>query len=200
MSIYEVLFFDKDIEEITFADKTLNLLWKSIKHSLDASVNGFCNKQGIDYKSLFIEQNGLSKGVANNSGQELLSNNENNKEKEKENGKDNENSNEVVVQGKIPFETFWNLYDKKVGSKTKLISKWDSLNEQTQLKVLRHVEQYKLAQSDKQYRKNPETYLNGESWNDEIIQRGTNATTKPNITEPELREFSESIFNDDRYK
>jgi hypothetical protein len=37
---------------------------------------------------------------------------------------------------------------------------------------MEHVAKYKQAQPDKKFRKNPETYLNNKSWNDEII--GTN--------------------------
>ena len=35
-----------------------------------------------------------------------------------------------------------------------------------------YIEKYKQAQPDKRYRKNPDTYLRNESWNDELINNG----------------------------
>ena len=72
------------------------------------------------------------------------------------------------------FDDFWNHYNKKVGKKTKIKSKWDQLNHNTKLKIMDHVEKYKKSQPEKQYRKNPETYINNESWNDEIINSNKN--------------------------
>jgi hypothetical protein len=37
-----------------------------------------------------------------------------------------------------------------------------------------HVPKYVLSTPDKQYRKNPETYLNNKCWNDEIIYKNGN--------------------------
>lgn len=80
------------------------------------------------------------------------------------------------------FENFWNDYDKKVGDKKKLKKKFDNLKSDEKLKIKDHIQQYKLSQPEKQYRKNPETYLNNKSWNDEIIQRNGNSTQQPGIT------------------
>ncbi len=38
-----------------------------------------------------------------------------------------------------------------------------------------YIPKYKAAQPNKQYRKNPETFLNNKSWNDELIYYGTSA-------------------------
>ena len=74
-------------------------------------------------------------------------------------------SNEVYS-----FDDFWNDYDKKVGDKTKLKVKWSKISNADKLKIKAHIPEYKKAQPDKSYRKNPETYLNNKSWNDEIIK------------------------------
>lgn len=70
----------------------------------------------------------------------------------------------------ISFNTWWDLYDKKVGSKTKLESKWNKLTDDQRTQAIKHTKEYILAQPDKQYRKNPDTYFNNESYNDEIIK------------------------------
>ena len=69
----------------------------------------------------------------------------------------------------ISFDTFWELYDKKKGDKDKLVKKWGSLTDDDREKIIAHIPVYKIEQPDKQYRKNPETYLNNKSWNDETL-------------------------------
>ena len=70
----------------------------------------------------------------------------------------------------ISFDTWWDLYDKKVGSKNKLQTKWNKLTNDQRTQAISHTRQYIIAQPDKQYRKNPDTYLNNESFYDEIIK------------------------------
>ncbi len=74
---------------------------------------------------------------------------------------------------RIEFEEFWNYYDKKVG-RMKCLKKWKKLSVTDKNKIREHLPKYIKATPDIQYRKNPFTYLNNESWNDEIINK-TNA-------------------------
>lgn len=67
------------------------------------------------------------------------------------------------------FDEFWELYDKKVGKKDSLIKKWLKLSDQERELAMSYIPQYKQCQPDKKYRKNPETFLNQKSWNDELI-------------------------------
>ena len=98
---------------------------------------------------------------------------------------DNTTDNDIKnVTLKMEFENFWNLYDKKVGDKTKIFNKWKKLSELEKALIFEHIPKYKSAQPDKKYRKNPETFLNNKSWNDElIIQNGKKST------EDSLREY-----------
>ena len=67
MAIYKVMFFEEHIDEIVFTDKVLNLLWKSVKHSVRASVDGYCTKKGTPYNTLFDPlTKPLNKPLANN--------------------------------------------------------------------------------------------------------------------------------------
>lgn len=68
----------------------------------------------------------------------------------------------------LNFDAFWDLYDKKVG-RPKCEKKWNSLSISEREEAMSYIAAYKLAQPDKQFRKNPETFLNQKSWNDEII-------------------------------
>lgn len=83
---------------------------------------------------------------------------------------------EIVIN--YSFNEFWNLYDKKVGDKTKLEKKWNGLTDDVRTKILFHVQEYKVAQPEKKFRKDPQTYFNNNSWNDEIIKNNNNGTTK----------------------
>ena len=67
------------------------------------------------------------------------------------------------------FDEFWCLYDKKVGYKDKLIKKWNKLSQKDKEAIMEYIPLYKESQPEKQYRKNPETFLNNKSWNDELI-------------------------------
>lgn len=70
---------------------------------------------------------------------------------------------------KIAFNIFWNLYDKKVG-KSKSEKKWNKLSLKDQKSILEYLPKYKHAQQDKKFRKNPETFFNNRSWEDELIE------------------------------
>ena len=53
MAIFKVMFFEEHINNITFEDKNLSTLWKSVKHSIQASVKGYCDKKNIPYDDIF---------------------------------------------------------------------------------------------------------------------------------------------------
>lgn len=90
---------------------------------------------------------------------------------------ENENENKDKKENKInkkikeigsEFEEFWNLYDKKKG-RADSEKKWSRIPESEYIKILDHVPKYVLSTPDKQFRMDPETYLNGKHWNDEIL-------------------------------
>lgn len=85
----------------------------------------------------------------------------------------------------IDFEWFWNEYDKKVGDKQKLKRKWNKLTDQERQNAMNYLELYKQSVPDKQFRKNPETFLNNKSWNDEIINRSITPSHKLSYAERE---------------
>jgi hypothetical protein len=79
------------------------------------------------------------------------------------------NNNNIYNNNKYTFDEFWDMYDKKIGDKNKLSKKYDKLDMSEKELIFAHVPKYKLSQPDKKYRKNPETYINNKSWNDEIV-------------------------------
>ena len=66
------------------------------------------------------------------------------------------------------FDLFWDLYDKKVDRKA-CERKWSRIDKSEHDKIFQHVERYVKSTPDKKFRKDPETYLNNEAWQNEII-------------------------------
>ena len=79
----------------------------------------------------------------------------------------------------ISFETVWEMYERK-GNKKTSEKKWATMKNHCREAALKHIPQYVESTPDKQFRKNFETYLNQECWNDEIIfkQQKSNATNQ----------------------
>ena len=69
----------------------------------------------------------------------------------------------------ISFDIFWDLYDKKVGDKEKLKKKWASLKDDDRSSIINYIPKYKMIQPEKKFRKDPQTFFNNSSWNDELI-------------------------------
>ena len=95
--------------------------------------------------------------------------------------KELENGNNVNNE-KNPFDRFWDLYDKKV-KKEKCETYWSKLKQSEIDAIFIHLPLYVKSQPDKQFRKDPATYLYNKSWNDEIINRDS----KTQYTQPSGR-------------
>lgn len=66
------------------------------------------------------------------------------------------------------FLVFWNTYDKKI-DKNDCRKVWARLTKRDRMLALKHVPIYVAYTPDKQFRKNPLTYLRRRAWLDEII-------------------------------
>ena len=108
-----------------------------------------------------------------------------------ENDNENENENEndlkeekLKKENENSFEEIWEMYGKK-GNKKTSERKWENLKNNCREAALNHIPKYVQATPDIQFRKNFETYLNQECWNDEIIikqqQQQTRQTEKIEI-------------------
>lgn len=97
------------------------------------------------------------------------------KDKFKDKEKDKEEGCEFEILDNFPFEVFWDTYDKKV-ERGSCESKFKKLTEKEKELIWIHVPKYIESTPDKSFRKNPETYLNGKCWNDEIINKSNNGT------------------------
>lgn len=78
------------------------------------------------------------------------------------------------------FEEWWNVYDKKVGKKQAQL-KWRLALKKRGvtadlliLSARRYVEHQKMIGKHPQFTKNPDTWLNGEHWDDALVQPSNN--------------------------
>lgn len=100
----------------------------------------------------------------------------------------NEHEHEEV---KIDFEIFWNLYNKKVGSKNNCKLKWDRLIKIEQEKIIEILPEYKTQFKDIQFQPHPETFINQRRWENEIIKPTLNLGITPafRLSEEKATEF-----------
>lgn len=156
----KILFNQKFIDNISDAYKKRNNSCIDINSLSSLLMSKGRIKQS---KSNLKQVKSTLKGCDNT--QTILKESKLNKTKE-----DNTKKKEVAYAEIYPtFEDFWEEYDKKVGKKEKIKSKWDLLGQTEKEKIMTYIPDYKISQPNKKYRKNPETFLNNESWNDEII-------------------------------
>lgn len=73
------------------------------------------------------------------------------------------------------FEVWWDMYDKKVDRKT-AEKRWFQLTDAERVKAANHTPKYVEATPEKKYRKDPATYLNKKSFENEIIESTTPVT------------------------
>ncbi|MCP4763805.1 MAG: hypothetical protein GY870_18685 [archaeon] len=91
------------------------------------------------------------------------------------------------------FDSFWDLYDKKSDRK-KCLAKWKRLKDVDKKKIFQTLPTYLDSTPDRQYRKNPATYLNNESWND--IVSPTNSFSKADKQINQIKNVFQDIMED----
>ena len=87
------------------------------------------------------------------------------------------------------FEDFWDEYNKKSGNKKDCEKKWNKIDQKTKEKIIDHVKDYVISTPEVSFRKNPETYLNQEHWNNEILIK----ENYKNLDHGKLKELAYSI-------
>jgi hypothetical protein len=88
------------------------------------------------------------------------------------------NDNEPVIV-KVDFKIFWDLYNKKLGSKDNCEKKWNKLPSDIQKKIIEILPEYLKSINDKQFQPYPETWINQKRWDNEIIKTGSTFKLTP---------------------
>ena len=133
----------------------------SQKHSIDAQVKGW-----EDYfKTQIADTHAMIPPIIPPMIQE--------EEKEKE--------KEEITNTIYSFDEFWETYNKKTG-RVNCERIYARLKDKDYAKIKETLPIYLASVKDKQYLKNPQTYLNGKCWEDEIFQEAK--TTEPTSSVP----------------
>jgi hypothetical protein len=171
----------------------------NLKSKFKIDENGFWYNERLEIESekraKFTESrrnNGIQGGRPKKTDKPNGKPKRNHMDKHMGNHMEDENENEII---NISFIKVWELYDKKVGLKPKLEHKWMSLSDQDREDAIIHIAKYKLAQPDKQFRKNFETYLNNRAWEDELPMTIPQQQQQKMVFEPKIPTFKELYGN-----
>jgi hypothetical protein len=113
---------------------------------------------------------------------------------------------EVIVKESIyDFSQFWTAYEKK-GNKKTSEQRYSKIKESDRELIKSNVSKYVSSTPDKQFRKNAETWLNQEGWNDEVVDKNKRVedvdqfsndiglTKFEPVTPEQLKEFDDLPF------
>jgi hypothetical protein len=98
---------------------------------------------------------------------------------------------DVPNEKEVLFDEWWSKYGKKVG-KEKSLKLWMKLKIGEIYKCLAVVDDYVLSKPDKQFRKDPATYLHNKSFNDEII---IGNTSKSHLNKGDNTDWNKELLN-----
>lgn len=119
----------------------------------------------IKEKDIEIKENDISKETKKPV--ELLSGSKIIEPKKTSTTEINAEKEKLKNESKHTFSDFWNLYGKKIDIK-RCEQKFKKLTNLQIEKIFKTLPAYLIYKPDSEFRKNPLTYLNNESWNDEI--------------------------------
>lgn len=156
-------------KNVEIKSKLVEKYFKTYKKTMDFVMlsKGYGKKGALIKAENQIDSSETLKGVVEAPLAETLPTNN---ELLNNNNKELSEKNEIETTC-LTFESFWELYDKKVDSK-KCKDKFNKVKESDRQKILDTLTNYIKSTPDIKFRKNPSTYLNNECWNDivEIIE------------------------------
>ena len=86
-------------------------------------------------------------------------------------------SEKILSEKMDMFNDFWIRYDKKV-NRDDCLKKWRKLSISDMQEALKMVDAYIKSTPDKQYRKNPSTWIYQKGWRNEVIRKVDSLETK----------------------
>jgi hypothetical protein len=86
-------------------------------------------------------------------------------------------SEKILSEKMDMFNEFWDRYDKKI-NRDDCLKKWKKLSISDMKEALKMVDIYVKSTPDKQYRKNPATWIFQKAWRNEVIGRAEQEKTK----------------------
>ena len=96
-------------------------------------------------------------------------------------------SEKILAEKMQMFEDFWEKYDKKI-NRDDCLKKWKKLSIADMQDALKMVNSYVRSTPEKQYRKNPSTWIYQKGWRNEVINKSEN--TDNNYKTPKFTNVS----------
>jgi hypothetical protein len=175
IAIIEKQFLNKDPEGLEFIAK---LCYESQRHQIETSVKGWERASNDTLGTTPPTPLGTTPPTTPKEEEEEEEVQGEEKEEEKEEEEEKQTRKNALVDEKIKkleaFNFWWDVYDKKT-DRSKCLKKFLTLSIEDMRKCYDHSKLYAKAQPDKQYRRNPITYLNNENWKEDEF-------TKPRTT------------------
>lgn len=185
--LIKAIFHYQENGKIILEDSFLKIIMIPIRQAIDRNAEKYesvCKRNAENIskrwnKSYTKNTSGKNGIIENTKNTDSDSNNDNDNDKDK--GSKNKH-NTILSEQK--FERFWDLYDKKQDMQ-KCKDKFCKLSEQEQNRILEVVCLYVAKTPDKQFRKNPLTWLNGKCWLDDY----SDVQVKTINPKPERKQF-----------
>ncbi len=180
-SFISISFLDSQFQEIneTSSEKSKSGVIGNLKRWHPAVYKRFSNKEISLSDALLLAKQSHTDNTPITEGSQSIA--EKKREEEKREDKIREDKKKTVVLYPS-FGDFWNLYDKKVDRK-RVEPKWNKLIRIEKEVIMEYIPIYFASQPDKQYRKNPDTFLNNRAWENEIINSNGNNERKQQTSE-----------------
>jgi hypothetical protein len=90
------------------------------------------------------------------------------------------------------FSEWWDMYGKKI-DRGKCEKKWEKLSDAEKRACIAATPAYVASTPDIQYRRNPITYLNNKSWENQIIPRNNGTDSKLTIDQQRISKLADIL-------
>jgi hypothetical protein len=155
------------------SDRLTELLFEPMKQQLKRDLKSYeqtCERNSLNASLRWNKNNATACDRMQSNAKHADNDNDN----DNENEKDNEKHTNTIFS----FDEFWETYNKKTG-KANCERIYARLKDKDYAKIKETLPIYLDSVKDKQFLKNPQTYLNGRIWEDEIYQPQTQKKQEP---------------------
>ena len=163
------------------SDRLTELLFEPIKQQLKRDLKVYeqtCQRNSLNASLRWNKNNATAydRIRPNAKHADNDNDNDNDKDNDKEEKKETINKTNTIFS----FDEFWETYNKKTG-RVNCERIYARLKDKDYAKIKETLPIYLASVKDKQYLKNPQTYLNGKCWEDEIFQEAKTTEPTPSV-------------------
>ena len=155
------------------SDRLTELLFEPIKQQLKRDLKAYeqtCQRNSLNASLRWNKNNATACDRIRPNAKHADNDNDNDKDNDKEEKQTIKKTNNI-----FSFDEFWETYNKKTG-RVNCERIYARLKDKDYAKIKETLPIYLASVKDKQYQMNPQTYLNGKRWEDEIYQQEAKKT------------------------